>query len=190
MSTSKTASLKHHFLIAMPDMTDPNFAQSITYICEHNDEGAMGIVVNRPTELTVADILDHLQIQSFDERLQDQQVLYGGPVQTERGFVLHRSPAPPWDTTLAVEDDICLTTSRDILLAIAHNEGPANSLVALGYAGWSAGQLDHEMAQNAWLCVKADADILFNTPFEQRWQAAAALLGVDLHLMSGQVGHA
>lgn len=190
MSTIKPASLKHHFLIAMPDMADPNFAHSITYICEHNDEGAMGIVVNRPMELTVADILKHLQIREFDERLQEQQVLYGGPVQTERGFVLHRTQPHKWDTTLCVDDDICLTTSRDILLAIANNEGPPESLVALGYAGWSAGQLDNEMAQNAWLSVKADSDILFATPFDQRWQAAAALLGVDMNLMSGQVGHA
>lgn len=190
MSTLKTASLKHHFLIAMPDMADPNFAHTITYICEHNDEGAMGIVVNRPMELTVADILTHLQITDFDERLLDQHVLYGGPVQTERGFVLHRTLPHKWDTTLCVDDDICLTTSRDILVAIANNEGPAESLVALGYAGWSAGQLDHEMAQNAWLSVKADSDILFDTPFDQRWQAAAALLGVDMNLLSSQIGHA
>lgn len=190
MSEIKPASLKHHFLIAMPDMVDPNFAHSITYICEHNDEGAMGIVVNRPMELTVADILNHLQIREFSDHLQDQQVLYGGPVQTERGFVLHRTQPREWDTTLCVDDDICLTTSRDILMAIARNEGPPESLIALGYAGWSAGQLDNEMAQNAWLSVKADSDILFATPFDQRWQAAAALLGVDMNLMSGQVGHA
>lgn len=190
MSTLKSASLKHHFLIAMPDMVDPNFAHSITYICEHNEEGAMGIVVNRPMELTVADILNHLQIKEFDERWLDQQVLYGGPVQTERGFVLHRTQPHRWDTTLSVDGDICLTTSRDILLAIANNEGPDESLIALGYAGWSAGQLDSEMAQNAWLSVKADSDILFATPFDQRWQAAASLLGVDMNLMSGQVGHA
>lgn len=190
MTAIKTASLKHHFLIAMPDMADPNFAHSITYICEHNEEGAMGIMVNRPMDLTVADILAHLQIHDFADHLQEQQVLYGGPVQTERGFVLHRSHPHQWDTTLCVEDDICLTTSRDILVALSRNEGPQECLVALGYAGWSAGQLDYEMAQNAWLSVKADADILFATPFDQRWQAAAALLGVDMNLMSGQVGHA
>lgn len=190
MTVIKTASLKHHFLIAMPDMADPNFAHSITYICEHNEEGAMGIMVNRPMELTVGDILNHLQIHDFSEQLQERQVLYGGPVQTERGFVLHRTHRHQWDTTLCVEGDICLTTSRDILMAISRSEGPQESLVALGYAGWSAGQLDHEMAHNAWLSVKADSDILFATPFDQRWQAAAALIGVDMNLMSGQVGHA
>ena len=190
MTALKTASLKNHLLIAMPDMADPNFAHSITYVCEHNEEGAMGIVVNRPLELTVADILSHLQIDQFDDDFNTLSVLYGGPVQMERGFVLHRDFTHRWDTTLCVDGDICLTTSRDILVAIAHNEGPQDSIIALGYAGWSAGQLDHEMSQNAWLSVKADPDILFATPYEQRWQAAASLLGVDMNLMSGQIGHA
>lgn len=190
MTALKSSSLKNHFLIAMPGMADPNFAHSITYICEHNDEGAMGIVVNRPMELTVADILSHLQIRDFADSFNETPVLCGGPVQMERGFVLHRTLPRKWDTTLCVEGEICLTTSRDILVAIAHQEGPQESVIALGYAGWSAGQLDSEMAQNAWLSVKADPDIIFATPFDQRWQAAAALLGVDMTLLSGQAGHA
>ncbi len=190
MTALKSSSLKHHFLIAMPGMTDPNFAHSITYICEHNDEGAMGIVVNRPLELTVGDILSHLHIKEYREHFNEVPVLCGGPVQMERGFVLHRNLPHRWDTTLCVEGDICLTTSRDILEAIAQDAGPPESLIALGYAGWSAGQLDYEMAQNAWLSVKADPDILFATPYEQRWQAAAALLGVDMSLLSAQAGHA
>ena len=190
MNSHKPSSFKHHFLIAMPDMVDPHFAQSIAYICEHSEEGAMGIVVNRPLELTVADILKHLKIPVFDEQLQEQPMLQGGPVQVERGFVLHRQQARQWDSTLHIDEDICVTTSKDILEAIAHQEGPPESLVALGYAGWSAGQLDQEMAQNAWLSVRATPQILFSTPFEQRWHAAAALLGVDMNLLSGQAGHA
>lgn len=190
MTALKSSSLKNHFLIAMPGMVDPNFAHSITYICEHNDDGAMGIVVNRPMELTVADILSHLHIRDFDDQFGEVPVLCGGPVQMERGFVLHRTLPDKWDTTMCVEGDICLTTSRDILVAIAHHQGPDESVIALGYAGWSAGQLDNEMAQNAWLSVKANPDIIFATPFEQRWQAAASLLGVDMALLSAQAGHA
>ncbi|RLT95132.1 YqgE/AlgH family protein [Ketobacter sp.] len=190
MTDSNPTCLKNHFLIAMPSMADPNFAHSITYICEHNEEGAMGIVVNRPMDLTVGDILSHLHIESYDDNFNDVPVMCGGPVQMERGFVLHRSNPHQWENSQMVHGDICLTSSRDILMAIAHNEGPAESLIALGYAGWSAGQLDEEMAQNAWLSVNADPDIMFATPYEQRWQAAANLLGVDLNLLSDQIGHA
>ena len=177
MTDSEPTNLKNHFLIAMPSMADPNFAHSITYICEHNEEGAMGIVVNRPMD-------------SYDDNFNEVPVMCGGPVQMERGFVLHRSDPHQWENSQIVHGDICLTSSRDILMAIAHNEGPAESLIALGYAGWSAGQLDDEMAQNAWLSVNADPDIMFATPYEQRWQAAAKLLGVDLNLLSDQIGHA
>ncbi|MCG8536696.1 MAG: YqgE/AlgH family protein [Pseudomonadales bacterium] len=190
MTELTRANLKHHFLIAMPSMSDPNFAHSITYVCEHNAEGAMGIVINRPMDLSVGDILSHLNIEDYDGRFDDMAVMCGGPVQVERGFVLHREPSTKWDSSLEVEDGISLTSSRDILMAIANNEGPKESLVALGYAGWSAGQLDEEMAQNAWLSVQADPDIIFSTPTEQRWQAAAKLLGVDMALLSDQIGHA
>lgn len=190
MTVSKPTCLKNHFLIAMPSMSDPNFAHSITYICEHNDEGAMGIVVNRPLDLSVGDILSHLKIEQYSDSYNEVPVMCGGPVQMERGFVLHRCDPGLWENSQVVHDDICLTSSRDILMAIAHNEGPKESLVALGYAGWGSGQLDDEMAQNAWLSVRADPGIMFTTPYEQRWQAAANLLGVDLNLLSDQIGHA
>lgn len=186
---STNINFKNHFLIAMPNMDDPNFAHSITYVCEHNDDGAMGIVVNRPMALTVAQIFEHLDIKKFDERFSQQPVLCGGPVQMERGFVLHRDKHP-WDSTMEVQDGIFLTTSKDVLVAMADNRGPQDALIALGYAGWGEGQLDEEMANNAWLCVPATEEILFNLPFDQRWHAAARLLGVDLSLLSTQVGHA
>jgi len=182
-------SFKNHFLIAMPTLEDPNFAQTITYICEHSDDGAMGIVVNRPMELTVAQIFEHLDISPVDERFNQQQVLRGGPVQMERGFVLHRDKRP-WDSTLEVQDGVFLSTSKEVLVAMAESRGPENALIALGYAGWGAGQLDEEMANNAWLSVPATEHILFDLPFEERWHAAARLLGVDLSLLSTQVGHA
>lgn len=190
MTELRPTSLKNHFLIAMPAMSDPNFAHSITYVCEHNDEGAMGIVVNRPMDLMVGDILSHLKIEQYDTSYDDVPVMCGGPVQMERGFVLHRFEPYQWENSQRLHQDICLTSSRDILQAIAVNEGPRETLIALGYAGWSAGQLDDEMAQNAWLSVKADPRIIFSTPCEQRWQAAANLLGIDLSLLSDQIGHA
>ncbi|MEW6765473.1 MAG: YqgE/AlgH family protein [Pseudomonadota bacterium] len=184
-----TTSLKHHFLIAMPRMADANFAQTVTYICEHNDEGAMGIVINRPIEITLGDILEHLGIAPETPDLKEQTVLFGGPVSLERGFVLH-TPQGPWDSTMNLPDDIGLTTSRDILQAIGHGAGPAKRLIALGFAGWGAGQLEQELMDNAWLSTPASPDILFDTPIEQRWQAAASRLGVDLNLLTGQAGHA
>jgi len=190
MTDLRPTCFKNHFLIAMPTMSDPNFAHSITYICEHNDEGAMGIVVNRPMDLMVGDILSHLKIDEYDQSYDDVPVMCGGPVQMELGFVLHRFEADQWESSQRLQGDICLTSSKDILQAIANNQGPRENLIALGYAGWSAGQLDEEMAQNAWLSVKADPDIIFSTPCEQRWQAAAKLLGVDLALMTNQIGHA
>lgn len=190
MNENNPASLKNHFLIAMPAMADPNFAQSITYICEHSDDGAMGIVINRPLDLSVGEILSHLSIEQYNQHYDNVPVFCGGPVQSDRGFVLHRSEYSEWENTLPVQSDVCLTSSQDILVAIANNEGPKESLIALGYAGWSAGQLDHEITQNTWLSVNADPSIIFSTPCEQRWQAAANLLGVDLSLLSHQIGHA
>ena len=181
--------LTDHFLIAMPNLSDPNFAQSVTYICEHTDEGAMGIVVNRRLELTVADVLEQMDIASEDAEVGARPVYSGGPVSVERGFVLHSSTRP-WHSTLRITPDICITTSRDILEAMARGKGPEDSLVALGYAGWAGGQLESELAQNAWLSTPANREILFNLPPEQRWEAAAASLGVDLKLLSSDAGHA
>ncbi len=185
---SASTSLRDHFLIAMPALSDPNFDHSVTYICEHNEEGAMGLLINRKMPLTMAEVLTQMQIEpssNFDTQLQIHE---GGPVQPEHGFVLH-SPVGAWESSLQVGEQIALTTSRDILSAIAHGEGPPRYLVALGYAGWGPGQLEQELADNAWLSCPADPRILFELPVEERWSAAAALLGIDLNLLSSEIGH-
>jgi putative transcriptional regulator len=182
-------SLKDHFLIAMPSLTEGIFAHSLTYLCEHNEQGAMGIVINRPMGLALREILDQLDIEGQRAHREDP-VMAGGPVQIDRGFVLHRNSERQWESTLSISDEISLTTSRDILDALAHSEGPADTLVALGYAGWGAGQLEDELAANAWLTSPADSHIIFNTPIDERLQAAAAQLGIDLVLMAPGAGHA
>ncbi len=184
-----TVSLTNHFLIAMPQLEDPNFFHSVTYICQHSDEGAMGIIINQPLEMNLEEILAQLEIGNDDQTLGAQPVYFGGPVQQDRGFILHR-PRRNWEGTLFVSDDIALTTSSDILKDIAQHRGPRQSLVALGYAGWGEGQLEQEMAQNAWLSVPASADIIFDTPVERRWHAATALLGIDVDQLSEDIGHA
>ncbi len=181
--------LTHHFLIAMPMLADPHFFHTVTYICAHSEEGAMGIVINRPMELDLGEVLTHMQISASDSDAVDIPIYQGGPVQPERGFVIHRLPEE-WDATLNVQSQIGVTTSRDILEAIAAGRGPAQLLVALGYAGWGAGQLERELAENAWLSGPADFSILFDVPSEQRWRAAAAHIGVDLTLLSTETGHA
>lgn len=181
--------LTNQFLIAMPSLADPNFYHTVTYVCAHNDEGAMGIVINRPMEMSLGDILSQMEIEISDDEVKAIPIFDGGPVQRERGFVIHRSGGD-WDAMLPVSDDISVTTSRDILAAVAKGEGPGQALIALGYAGWGAGQLEREMAENAWLNGPADERILFDLPHEQRWEAAAALLGVDFDRLSDQTGHA
>ena len=182
--------LTGHFLIAMPSLNGSAFSHTITYICEHNEQGAMGIVINHPLKLNLDDVFAHLQIDDISASRSDA-ILAGGPVQTERGFVLHEhSDNKQWQGTQTIANNICLTTSQDILNDMAHNQGPEHSLVALGYAGWSAGQLEAEIAQNAWLTTPADNDIIFRTPIEKRAKAAAAKLGIDLSLISPQAGHA
>ncbi len=183
------SSLKNQLLIAMPALHDPNFARTVTYICEHGEHGAMGIVLNRPTELKLDDLLLHMEIECGLTDTGEQIVYLGGPVEEERGFVLHTS-SQPWDSTLSINEDISITTSRDILEAMASGGGPSRTLVALGYAGWGAGQLERELQQNAWLSGPADQSILFELPAEQRWEAAARLLGVDVNLLSSDAGHA
>lgn len=182
-------SLRNHFLLAMPSLSEGIFARSLTYLCEHSEEGAMGIVINRPLDLRLREIFEHLEIRGV-RGSPDEPVLAGGPVQTDRGFVLHRPSDREWDSTLHIADDVALTTSRDILEALAHNEGPDGYLMALGYAGWGAGQLESELAENAWLTLPADSDILFNRPVEARLDAAAAKLGVNMNLISSHAGHA
>jgi putative transcriptional regulator len=182
-------SLRNHFLLAMPSLSEGIFSHSITYICEHGESGAMGIVINQPLELTVAEIFDHLQIKALKD-FDEVPVLAGGPVQIDHGFVLHRAMNAEWEASIRVTDEITLTTSRDVLRAIANGTGPEEHLIALGYAGWSPGQLEQELAQNSWLTLPADSEILFATPCEQRLGAAAARLGIDMNLISGQAGHA
>jgi putative transcriptional regulator len=182
-------SLRDHFLLAMPGLSSGIFSQSITYICEHGESGAMGIVINQPLELTVGEIFEHLQINIIND-FSDTPVLAGGPVQMDHGFVLHRHGNRQWESSLKVTDEITLTTSRDILRAIAGGDGPPDHLIALGYAGWAAGQLEQELADNAWLTLPGDADIIFSTSSEERLGAAAAMLGIDMNLICGQAGHA
>ncbi len=181
--------LTHHFLIAMPNMADPYFAKTLTYICEHNDQGALGLVVNRPIDMTLQALFQRLSLKIPDRELGGSPIFFGGPVQTDRGFVLH-APAGNWQATLRVGDAIGLTTSKDILEAVGRGEGPQRILVTLGYAGWSPGQLEHEISQNAWLTVAAKDGILFETPVEERLPAAMELLGVDFASLQDEAGHA
>ena len=181
--------LTNQFLIAMPALQDPNFHRTVTYLCAHNNEGAMGIVINRPLDLNLGEVLNHMSIAVENARVNDMMVLQGGPVQRDRGFVIHE-PAGEWDAVLTVGDEIGVATSRDILTAVAHGDGPTRAVVALGYAGWGAGQLEHEVLQNAWLSGPADSSIIFDLPYEKRYESAARLLGVDLDRLSGEAGHA
>jgi len=187
MSFSTT--LANHFLIAMPGLQDPNFSRTVTYVCEHTDQGAMGIVINRPMEIRLGEVLEQLDIQSKDRSVLDTLVYLGGPVQTDRGFVLH-TDGESYDSTLSITPEISVTTSRDVLEAIAEGCGPAEALIALGYAGWAGGQLEQEMSDNAWLSGPADRNIIFRLTAGERWRAAASLLGVDLNLLSAEAGHA
>jgi len=189
MAMADNFSLTNQFLIAMPALADPNFHGTVTYICEHNAQGAMGIVINRPLNLTLGEVLNQMNIPPQESAIVDHPVYMGGPVQTDRGFVLH-NPAGTWHSMLRINDELGITTSKDILENIATGTGPKQMLVALGYAGWGAGQLEQELAENVWLCGPADNRIIFDTPWRQRWEAAAALMGVDLSQISNQIGHA
>ncbi len=181
--------LTHHFLIAMPAMQEGVFAGTLTYICEHNENGALGIVVNRPITLTMGEMFDQVNITPQQTTLVKLPVYFGGPVQTERGFVLHDSPGN-WESTLRINDKLALTTSRDILEAMAAGRGPRNVIVTLGYAGWDQGQLEHEITENIWLTVPASEHILFDLPPEERLPAAMALLGVEYSSLVEDAGHA
>ncbi|MEE4383190.1 MAG: YqgE/AlgH family protein [Pseudomonadales bacterium] len=180
--------LRHHFLLAMPGLAGSYFGETITYLCEHNEDGAFGLTVNRPlADVVLGDLLEQLEIEGPSHRT--APVLEGGPVQRDRGFVLHTDDVVV-DASLRLPDGLALTTAREILVAIADGEGPEQFLVCVGYAGWGAGQLDAEMGENAWLSCPARREILFEVPFEQRIDRAAATLGIDFRLMSGEAGHA
>ncbi len=186
-------SLTHHFLIAMPAMADPNFSRTLTYVCEHNSEGALGIIVNRPLDMTLGTLFERVSIPLESakavERFSTMPVYFGGPVQTDRGFVLHR-PVGDWQSTLRVTDEIALTSSRDILQAMSETGEPQDVIVTLGYSGWAAGQLEWELSQNAWLTVAAEPEIIFGIPPEDRLPAAMKLLGVNFANLSDVAGHA
>lgn len=181
-------SLRNQFLVAMPNMVGGEFDHSVTLLAEHNADGAMGLVINRPTDLSLHDMLAHMGVEHGNIS-RDHTVFWGGPVQPERGFVLHR-PAGDWDATLDLGGGLAITTSRDILSALGRGEGPDEYLVMLGYAGWGGGQLEDEILQNSWLNTPTDAGIIFTTPATDRWSAAARLIGLDPSRLSGHAGHA
>ncbi len=183
------SSLRDHFLLAMPSLRDAIFANSIAYLCEHSEQGAMGLVINHPLNVCVEEILERLAL-SADGRLRKTPVMAGGPVHMDRGFVLHRHTGQEWDSSIRITEEIHLTTSRDILASIAAQSGPADNLIALGYAGWGAGQLEAELRANSWLTLPADSAIIFDTPYHLRASTAARQLGIDINLLSAQAGHA
>lgn len=188
-TTTDGDNLTGHFLIAMPSLNDGFFNHAVTYICEHDETGSFGIIINQQTGITIKQIAKEMKIKTDASYNKDQSIFIGGPVDQGRGFILHR-PTGEWQSSLKVKNDVTLTTSKDILQAIVNNKGPEECIVALGYAGWAAGQLDSEMANNIWLNCPADKQIIFNTPTEERWKAAANLIGVDLSLLSSDTGHA
>ncbi len=182
--------LSKQFLLAMPGMVSGNLASTIIYVCEHTEQGALGLVINRPTDLTVGNLLERIDLDLSLEigPLQDTPVYFGGPVQTDRGFVLH-APVGEYSSSIRL-GDLALTTSRDVLQEVAQGKGPEKILITLGYAGWGSGQLESEMAQNAWLNVSASNDILFSVPPEGRYEAALGLLGINSSMLAGEAGHA
>lgn len=182
-------SLNNQLLIAMPGMDDPNFSTTVTLVCEHNADGALGIIINRPLGLNLGGLFEQLDVVNPDSAIVTRPVLDGGPVAKERGFVLHQ-PGQQYESSVAVSPEIQLTLSRDVLDAMAIGDGPEKTLVALGYAGWDAGQLEAEMLENTWLSVPASPEIIFDVPFEERWQSAAKVLGIDLSQLSADAGHA
>ena len=181
--------LSSQLLVALPSLADPNFSRSLTLVCQHDVDGAMGVTINRPSEYTLGEVFRQMGIDSADEALCSRQVVAGGPVHPERGFVLHDGDRT-WDSTLAISDGLYVTTSRDVLEALASGEGPRAATVALGCAGWGAGQLEQELVENSWLTVPADHELLFEIPLAQRWQAAAGRIGVDLSRLTDYSGHA
>lgn len=186
---SQTTSLANNLLIAMPSLADGNFSQSVTLICEHSDKGALGIVLNKPLSMKLSDVLTQMKLAPSSEQIAAMPVLRGGPVHTDRGFVLHR-PGGAWDHTHKVSDTIQVTTSRDILAAMARGEGPSDAFIALGYAGWEAGQLEKELRDNSWFSMPVDARVVFELPFEERWLGAWRHLGINPTQLSLVAGHA
>ena len=182
-------SLENQLLIAMPSLGDSYFSKTVTYICEHNEEGAMGLIINIPVNITLNELLSQLDNEMENSPKLEQLVLSGGPVSQQRGFVLH-SPQDGWSSSLALSKEVMITTSKDILLALGTEDAPEKFVVTLGYAGWGPGQLEQEILENSWLTTPADSDILFNTPIEQRWKKSAEKIGVNVAHLSSEIGHA
>jgi putative transcriptional regulator len=184
--------LADHFLIAMPSMQDPIFGGTVVYVCEHNDNGVLGVVINKPTDMTLQVLFERIDLTlsaGLDMQAANEPIMFGGPVQDDRGFVLH-TPGTPYSSSLKVTDEIAFTTSIDVLQAVASGTGPQRMLVSIGYAGWSPGQLEEEIGRNGWLTVAADPSIVFDLPVEQRYLAAMKLLGIDPLMLASEAGHA
>lgn len=183
-------SLENHFLIAMPSMQDPFFKRAVTYICEHDEDGAMGLVINQPINITVGELLDKIAIDN-DKAQQSAStaVFAGGPVGKDRGFVLH-SPKAGFCASQKLSDDIMITTSKDVLASLTTSHAPEQFIITLGYSGWEQGQLEQELLDNSWLVIKADPKIIFDTPIENRWEKAVSMLGFDISQLSSEAGHA
>lgn len=188
-TASESVNLTNHFLIAMPAMNDPFFARALVFVCEHNERGALGIIVNRPLDMTLSTLYEKIDITIEAQAIAEQPVYFGGPVQTDRGFVLHR-PCGEWQSSLQVNERVALTSSRDILAEVGKSGEPHDMFVTLGYAGWGAGQLESELAANGWLTVPAEERILFDLPYEQRLDAAMHSLGIDFAHLADEAGHA
>ncbi len=184
-----SSNLTNQLLVAMPGFDDPSFAQTVTLICEHGGKGALGIVLNKPLPMRLAEVLAQMKLPAQSDTIGEKAVLRGGPMHQDRGFVLHR-PGGKWDSTHKISESIQVTTSRDVLAAMASGEGPKDAFIALGYAGWEPGQLEREILDNAWLTIPLDESVLFDLPYEDRWLAAWRLLGVDVATVSSQAGHA
>ncbi|MBY0377475.1 MAG: YqgE/AlgH family protein [Gammaproteobacteria bacterium] len=191
MKQESNLNLVNKFLIAVPELEDAHFHRGVVYVCAHSEEGAMGLLINRPfLDMKLADVFAEMKIE-VDKNLQlPSTVLLGGPLQPDRGFVLHKSQQRAWQSTLVVKDAVAVTSSQDILQAMAHNQGPSEALMILGYCGWTAGLVEQEIAKNDWLVAPADTDILFSVPFGERWQRAIKSLGFNPDNLSDDVGHA
>ncbi|HEU5435173.1 MAG TPA: YqgE/AlgH family protein [Telluria sp.] len=189
---SASFNLANHFLIAMPSMQDPVFGGTVVYVCEHNDNGVLGVVINKPTDMTMEVLFDRIDLKlsdSLDPAVVSEPIMFGGPVQDDRGFVLH-TPGTRYSSSLTVTSDIAFTTSIDVLEAVAAGDGPPRMLVSIGYSGWSPGQLEDEIGRNGWLTVGADPHVLFDLPVEERYNAAIKLLGIDPTMLALEAGHA
>jgi putative transcriptional regulator len=193
MGSASRIDLTNHFLVAMPGMADETFEGSVVYLCEHNEKGAVGLVINKPIDIKLKNLFEKVELRLSRTELAEQPVFFGGPVSTERGFVLHEKQGEQgagYNSTLSVPGGLEMTTSKDVLEAMADGAGPRRVLVTLGYSGWDAGQLEDELGRNGWLSVSADPQVIFDTPVEQRYTRALSLLGIDPRMLSQEAGHA